>query len=75
MEKFITTPAFSPMGNKPFQTAQFKQLFASLTGYDIMFEESRKDLMLSNASGISQKAVSQLLPNYINKIIVLFERK
>jgi hypothetical protein len=75
MEKFILKPAFSAIENRPYQTTQFKQLFASLTGYDLMFEESRKDLTRSNTSIKSAKQPGQLLANYINKITVLFERK
>ena len=75
MEKFTIKPSFSAIAGRPYQTSQFKQLFASLTGYDIMFEESRSDLAVINNSGKSQKQPTPLLASDINKITVLFERK
>ena len=75
MAKFITTSAFSVARIQTDYSAQFKNLFTSLTGYDLMVEESRKDLTSLNPSDKSDHVLSYLLPDYISKFTVLFERK
>jgi hypothetical protein len=73
MKNFIAllAPPSSGNGNWDNNTGKLKQLFKGLTGYDIMFEESRKDLVLaSNALGFTQstQSFSLLLSNSIKNI-------
>jgi|GEM_PF-2578349 hypothetical protein len=55
---------------------KFIQLFTGLTGYDIMLEESRRDLPAGNDSGAnSGQIMSGLLSGSIKKCLVLFGRE
>ena len=72
------SPAFSVNGNWDGNTGKFKQLFKDITGYDIMLEESRKDIEpAGNSAALPQSAqvLSGLLSNSIKKCLILLHRE
>lgn len=78
MKKIITilTPAVSADANWNRSPDKFIQLFTGLTGYDIMLEESRKDITPQDNSGTSSEHVmSGLLSGSIKKCLILFGRE
>jgi hypothetical protein len=80
MEKFSATlsPVFSANGNWGSNTGKFKQLFKGITGYDIMLEESRKDIAPVSKTAVSTQstqALSELLSNSIKKCLILLQRE
>ena len=80
MQKFSATlsPASSGNGNWDGNTGKFKQLFKGITGYDIMLEESRKDIAPISKTVISthsQQVLSGLLSNSIKKCLILLHRE
>jgi hypothetical protein len=80
MEKFSAalSPVSSGNGNWNGNTSNFRQLFKSVTGYDIMLEESRKDIAPISKTVISthsQQVLSGLLSNSIKKCLILLHRE
>jgi hypothetical protein len=73
MKNFIA-PFVSPAsanGNWDNNTGKLKQIFKSITGYDIMFKESRKDIVPTGNTIVlssSSQAFSALLSNSIKNI-------
>jgi hypothetical protein len=80
MEKFIASLAPASSDNRSWDnnTGKLKQLFKGITGYDIMFEESREDLAPVNDTLVSipsAQALSVLLSNSIKKCLILLGRE
>jgi hypothetical protein len=46
MKSILSTNIFSVSPSNKYNTGKLKQIFSELTGYDIMFEESRKDTVV-----------------------------
>jgi hypothetical protein len=80
MEKFSAALSTAPSRNANWDgnTGKFKQLFTGITGYDIMLEESRKDMApVINVVAPTQSAqvLSDLLFNSIKKCLILLHRE
>jgi hypothetical protein len=80
MEKFNATLSTISSGNGNWDgnTGKFKQLFKGITGYDIMLEESRKDIAPVNYIAISAQSaqvLSGMLSNSIKKCLILLHRE
>ena len=72
MKNFIALLVSPPSGNGNWDnnTGKLKQLFKGITGYDIMFEESRKDIVpTANTAAFTSSAhvFSAMLSNSIKK--------
>lgn len=80
MRKIITilTPAYSSNTNWDRTPGKFNQLFTGLTGYDIMLEESRQDMLPFINNGFTAKSgqvMSSSLTNSIKKCLILLGRE
>ena len=80
MKKITAISSFTFPVNETWNTEQntFNKLFAKLTSYDIMFEESRKDILTfapSLQSRISTQAISFLLITQVKKCSNLLASK
>jgi hypothetical protein len=80
MEKFSATLSSLSSENTNWDgnTGKFKQLFNSITGYDIMLEESRKDITSVNNTVVfpqSTQVLSGLFSYSIKKCLILLHRE
>ena len=78
MKKLISISSSAILGNEyPVGNyGKIRQLFTGLTGYDIMLEESRKDLVsMDNTTTRSGQAMSGALSDSIKKCLVLLFSK